>query len=128
VRKGDDITVVCWGMMVVMANDVAERLSKEGISVEIIDLRTIVPLDIETVLTSVRKCGKVLIAHEAARNCGFGAELSARIVEQAFNYLDAPIARVTGKDCMVPYCKVLEDEVLPQPRDLEEAIRNLANF
>ncbi|HSW86552.1 MAG TPA: thiamine pyrophosphate-dependent enzyme [Rhabdochlamydiaceae bacterium] len=128
VRKGADVTVVCWGMMVFMANEVAETLSQEGISVEIIDLRTIVPLDIETVLSSVRKCGKVLIAHEAARNCGFGAEISARIVESAFNYLDAPVMRVAGEDCMVPYCKLLEDEVLPQARDLEEAIRKLAHF
>lgn len=128
VRKGDEITVVCWGMMVFMANEVAEKLSQEGFSVEIIDLRTIVPLDMETVLTSVRKTGKVLVAHEAPRNCGFGAEIAARVIEEAFSYLDAPVKRVAGRDCMVPYCKLLEEEVLPQPADLEKAIRELAQF
>lgn len=128
VRKGSDLTVVCYGMMVVMAFDIAEKLASSGIFIEIIDLRTMVPLDMETVLTSVRKTGKVLIAHEAAKNCGFGAELSARIVEEAFEYLDAPVMRITGKDCPVPYCKILEDEVLPQPKDLELAIRKLASF
>lgn len=128
VRKGDDVTVVCWGMMVFMAVQVAEKLAQEGISVEVIDIRTIVPLDIETILHSVQNTGKVLIAHEAARNCGFGAEISARIAEHAFQYLDAPIVRVTGDDCPVPYCKALEDEVLPQLHDLEKAIRQLASF
>lgn len=128
VRSGDDITVVCWGMMVFMASQVAETLAKEGISVEVIDLRTIVPLDMATVLQSVRKTGKLLVAHEAPRTCGFGAEISARIVEEAFQYLDAPVKRVTGKDCPVPYCKELEDEVLPQLKDLEAGIRDLAGF
>lgn len=127
VRKGSDLTLVCWGMMVFMASDVAEKLSEEGFSVEIIDLRTIVPLDMNTVLASVKKTGKILIAHEAARNCGFGAEIAARVAEEAFHYLDAPVMRVTGEDCPVPYCKQLEDEVLPQPKDLEAAIRKLAN-
>lgn len=128
VRKGDDVTVVAYGMMVVMAVEVADKLQKEGISVEIIDLRTLVPLDMETVLSSVKKTSKVLIAHEAAKNCGFGAELAAQIAEKCFSYLDAPITRVASEDCPVPYSKVLEEEVLPQPRDLELAIRNLANF
>jgi 2-oxoisovalerate dehydrogenase E1 component len=128
VRAGTDVTVVCWGMMVFMASQVAETLSQEGISVEVIDLRTIVPLDTQTILTSVKKTGKLLVAHEAARTCGFGAEVSARIVEEAFQYLDAPVMRATGKDCPVPYCKDLEDEVLPQLGDLEKAIRELANF
>ncbi len=128
VRSGTDITVVCWGMMVFMASQVAETLSQEGISVEVIDLRTIIPVDMPTVLQSVRKTGKLLVAHEAPRTCGFGAEISARIVEEAFQYLDAPVQRVTGEDCPVPYCKDLEDEVLPQLRDLEKGIRDLANF
>jgi 2-oxoisovalerate dehydrogenase E1 component len=128
VRSGDDITVVCWGMMVFMAVQVTEMLAQEGISVEVIDLRTIVPLDLQTLLQSVRKTGKLLVAHEAPRNCGFGAEVSARIVEEAFQYLDAPIQRVTGEDCPVPYCKDLEDEVLPQLKDLEKGIRDLVSF
>lgn len=128
VKEGTDLSIVTWGMMTVMASDVADQLAKEGISIEVIDLRTIVPLDFETVLASIKKTGKLLIAHEAARNCGFGAELSARAAEQAFQYLDAPIQRVTGKDCPVPYCKDLEDEVLPQKKDLELALRALASY
>ncbi len=128
VKEGTDITVIAWGMAVMMAAEVSDTLRKEGFSVEVIDLRTLVPLDMESVLKSVQKTSKVLIVHEAAKNCGFGAELSARIVEECFSYLDAPIQRVAGKDCPVPYCKDLEDEVLPQKKDIEEAIKNLSRY
>jgi 2-oxoisovalerate dehydrogenase E1 component len=128
VRPGKDLTFVGWGMMVVQGYDVAEELEKEGISVEVIDLRTLAPLDMETVLTSVRKTGKVVVAHEAAGTCGFGAEIAARIAEEAFSYLDAPPVRVTGKNCPVPYSKILEDAVLPQKEDLARAMRHLASF
>lgn len=128
VREGSDVTVVAWGMTVLMAHEAAELLGKEGHSIEVIDLRTIVPLDFSTILDSLRKTGKLLIVHEAARNCGFGAELAARAAEEAFFFLDAPIQRVTGKDCPVPYCKDLEDEVLPQVSDLEAALRKLLAF
>lgn len=128
VREGKDVTIVCYGMLVFMAVQAAEKLAQEGISVEIIDLRTIVPFDEETVLRSVKKTGKCLVAHEAALNAGFGAEISACIMEKAFEYLDAPVRRVAGKNCMVPYCKALEDKVLPQVEDVEQAIRTLAQF
>lgn len=128
VRSGKDLTLVAWGMMVVMAIEVADRLAEEGIDVEVIDLRTIVPLDFEAIMNSIKQTGKLLIVHEAARNCGFGAEIAARASELAFEYLDAPVVRVTGKDCPVPYCKQLEDAVLPQKEDLENAIRKLARF
>lgn len=128
VRSGTDLTFVGWGMTVLMGVEAADILAKEGISVEVIDLRTLVPLDFETVLASIKKTGKLLIAHEAARNCGFGAELAARASEEAFSYLDAPIQRVTGKDCPVPYCKDLEEEILPQKKDIENALRNLASY
>lgn len=128
VREGTDVTLVGWGMMIFMAVDVAEKLAKEGISVEIIDLRTIVPLDEEAIAKSVRKTGKLLIAHEAPSNAGFGAEIAARISEKEFPYLDAPIKRVTGANCPVPYSKILEDAVLPQPQDLERGLRELASF
>ena len=128
VREGSDVTIAAWGITVMMANEAAEALSGEGISVEVIDLRTIVPLDFETVLKSIRKTGKLLIAHEAARNGGFGAELAARAAEEAFLFLDAPVMRVAGKDCPVPYCKDIEEEVLPQKKDIEAALRNLASF
>lgn len=128
VRAGTDATIVGWGMTALMASEAAEALSKEGISIEVIDLRTIVPLDFATVLNSIKKTGKLLIAHEAARNCGFGSELAARAAEEAFLFLDAPIRRVTGKDCPVPYCKELEEEVLPQKKDIESALRELVDY
>ncbi|MBF8263200.1 MAG: bfmBAB [Parachlamydiales bacterium] len=128
VREGTDVTLVAWGMMVMMANDVAETLAKDGFSVEIIDLRTLVPLDFSTVLTSLKKTSKLLVLHEAPRNCGFGAEIAARAVEEGFRFLDAPVVRVAGKDCPVPYCKELEEEVLPQKKDLEAALRQLIQF
>lgn len=128
VREGSDVSVIAWGKMVCTAMEVAEKLDQEGISVEILDLRTLVPLDAEAISLTARKTGKVLIIHEAPGNCGFGAEVAARIVENDFEYLDAPIMRVTGENCPVPYCKELEDEVLPQPHDLELALRKLASF
>ena len=93
-----------------------------------IDLRTLVPLDSALIISSVQKTGKLLIAHEAPRNCGFGAEIAARISEEAFESLDAPIHRVCGFDSSIPYSKPLENEVLPQPSDLELAIRHLAKY
>jgi 2-oxoisovalerate dehydrogenase E1 component len=128
VRPGEDVTVICWGMLVFMAYEVAEKLSAEGISVEVVDARTIVPFDMETVLQSLRKTGKLIIAHEAAKTCGFGAEIAARVSEEGFDFLDAPVVRVAGQDCAVPYCKQLEERVLPQTEDLEAAIRKLAQF
>ncbi|MES2273569.1 MAG: thiamine pyrophosphate-dependent enzyme [Chlamydiota bacterium] len=128
VREGTDATIVAWGMTVLMANEAADTLQKEGISIEVIDLRTINPLDFPTILNSVRKTGKLLIAHEAARNCGFGAEVAARAAEEAFLFLDAPIQRIAGKDCPVPYCKDLEEEVLPQKKDIEAALRQLVSY
>ncbi len=128
VKEGTDVTIVGWGMTVLMAYEAAQLLEKEGISVEVIDLCTLVPLDFATVLASVQKTGKLLIAHEAPCNCGFGAELAARAAKEAFTYLDAPIQRLAGKDCPVPYCKELEEEVLPQTQDIERALRTLANY
>ena len=109
-----------------MAHEIAETLASDDISAEVIDLRTLNPLDFATVLASVQKTGKLLVAHEAARTCGFGAELLARIAEQALSSLDAPPVRVAGQDAPVPYCKDLEEMILPQKRDLEHAIRKLA--
>lgn len=128
VQEGNHVTLIAWGMTVVMGVEAARVLAKEGISVEVVDLRTIVPLDMETVLRSIRKTGKVVVAHEAPRTCGFGAEVTARIMEEGFSSLDAPVRRVTGKDCPVPYAKMLEEAVLPQVSDLEAALRELALF
>ena len=128
VREGSHVTVVAWGAMVMMAAEVSDLLAKEGFSVEVVDLRTLSPFDMPTILTSLKKTSKLLILHEAPRTCGFGAELVARAVEEGFRYLDAPIVRVTGKDCPVPYNKELEEEVLPQKKDLEQALRDLIQF
>ncbi len=128
VRSGTDLTVICWGMMVVMATEIADKLSQEGISVEVIDLRTLVPLDSAAIINSVQKTGKLLIAHEAPKSCGFGAEIAARVSEYAFEYLDAPIRRVGSFESPVPYSKSLENEVLPQVSDLEAEIRALYKY
>ncbi|HSX38633.1 MAG TPA: thiamine pyrophosphate-dependent enzyme [Chlamydiales bacterium] len=125
VRSGTDVTVAAWGMAVLMAMEAAERLAKEQISIEVIDLRTLVPLDFDSILASIKKTGKFLVIHEAPKNCGFGAELAARAAEEAFVFLDAPVVRVAGKNCPVPYCKILEEEVLPKVQDLEDALRKL---
>lgn len=128
VREGRDLTLVGWGMTVVMGAEVCAKLAQEGIEVELIDLRTIVPADIKTVVHSVRKTGKLLIAHEAWRNCGFGAEIAAQVAEQAFEVLDAPITRCCGVDAAIPYSKPLESAVLPQLNDLLEAAYELAAY
>jgi 2-oxoisovalerate dehydrogenase E1 component len=128
IQEGDDLSLITWGMTTFMGHEVASKLKAEGINVELIDLRTIQPLDIETVMRSVKKTGKALIAHEAGINGGFGGELAAQIMERGFQYLDAPVKRVGAKDCMVAYSKILEDAILPQKADLMEAIRELASY
>ncbi|MCF7806220.1 MAG: MFS transporter, partial [Simkaniaceae bacterium] len=128
VHEGDELTVVSWGMPLVFAAELAVQLEKEGMSIEVIDLRTIVPYDFDAIFNSMKKTGKVLIIHEAAKNCGFGAEIAARCAEEGFEYLDAPVKRLTGLDCPVAYSKVLEDEILPQKSGIERAIRELVEF
>jgi 2-oxoisovalerate dehydrogenase E1 component len=126
VRPGKDLTLICWGLMVHMAHETVQKL--EGIDVEIIDLCTLSPLDFDTILESVKKTGKALIIHEAPKNCGFGAEIAARLAELAFEYLDAPVRRLGGLNTCVPYAKHLEDAVLPQKADIEAAIQKLLNY
>lgn len=128
VKEGSDVTLVCWGLMVHMASEIAQQLGKERIEVEIIDLRTLNPLDFDTISASVKKTGKLLVAHEAPLNCGFGAEVAARIAEHSFQDLDAPVKRLGGLNCAVPYAKGWEDQVLPQKEDLESALTDLYNF
>ncbi len=128
IKSGKDLTLITWGMTSVMGFEVAEKLEKQDISVEVIDLRSICPIDMETILTSVKKTGKVLIAHEAAKTCGFGAEIAAKISEEVFEYLDAPIQRIGSQDSAVPYSKVLEDAHLLQKQDIENAIVKLDSF
>lgn len=128
VREGKDMTLITWGMTTVMGFEIAEKLSKESdIDIEVIDIRSIVPLDMETLIASAKKTGKVLIAHEAPLVCGFGAEIAARLSEEVFRYLDAPVMRLGSQSSPVPYSKVLEDAVLLQKKDMESALRKLAS-
>lgn len=128
VRKGSDLTLIAWGLMVYQSYEIAQKLENEGISVELLDLRTLSPLDTETILTSIKKTNKALILHEAPVTCGFGAEIAAQISEKGFEYLDAPIQRLGGLDTCVPYAKHLEEAVLPQKDQIEAALRSLANY
>jgi len=128
-RAGDDITVIAWGMLVQRALDAARRIEEShGVTVEVIDLRTLNPLDRETILTSVKKTGKVLIAHEDTLTGGFGAEIAAIISADAFEYLDAPIMRVGAKDTPVPYSPPLENAMLPQESTVLASLAKLAQY
>ena len=111
VNEGQDVTVVCYGAMVHTALEAVEMAAKQNISMEVMDLRSLVPMDVDTVIESAQKTGRVVIAHEAPRTCGYGAELVAQIQERAFLYLEAPIQRVTGLD--TPFPHTLEHEYLP---------------
>ncbi len=113
VREGSDLTVVTWGAMVHEANFAAKKLEKEGVSVEIIDIRTINPLDEETIYNSIKKTGKVSVIHEDTLTSGFGAEISARISSNAFELLDGPIQRIAARDAFIPYHPNLERYILP---------------
>jgi 2-oxoisovalerate dehydrogenase E1 component len=128
VREGDALTVITWGATVLKANAVATKLAPEGISVEVIDLRTIVPWDRDMPAESVCKTGKVLVLHEDVRFMGFGAEVAAWIGENLFDDLDAPVRRVGAMDTPVGYGPELEDAILPQNDDIERAMRDLAAY
>lgn len=123
VTAGTDVTVITYSKQVHEANAVAAKLAKEGISVEVIDLRTISPLDTDTILASVAKTGRAVIVHEATRNFGVGAEISSRIHEALFAQLKAPVGRVGAAFCPVPFSKPLETAFLPSVDDIEAAIR-----
>jgi 2-oxoisovalerate dehydrogenase E1 component beta subunit len=124
-RAGSDISVITYGAMVYVALEAAEKLAQEGdgVDVEVIDLRCLVPLDSEAVLTSVRKTSRVILLHEDTRTAGFAGELAAQIASDAFDCLDAPVLRVTAPDCPVPYSPPLEDAFLPHASDVIAAVR-----
>lgn len=126
VVEGTDVTVISWGAMVHECNRALDELP-EDISVELIDLRTIAPLDMETIVASVRKTGRCVIVHEAPKTCGLGAELSAMIQERCFLNLEAPVQRVAGFDTIMPYYK-LERTYLPDPARIAEAITQVAAY
>jgi len=127
-RPGTDLTIVTWGAIVYKALNVAKTLEKEGVSVEVIDLRSILPLDTEAVLQSVKKTGRALVAYEDHEFMGFGAEVAAQVSDAAFGYLDAPVKRVAGAFSSIPYADALEKVVLPQDDDVLAAARSVLEF
>ena len=124
-REGTDVTVVGIHTQVLEALKAAEELEKEGISVEVIDPRTVSPLDVDTIVTSVKKTGRLVVSHQAVEQGGVGGEIIARVVEAAFDYLDAPPQRVCGKNVPLPYAEALEREALPYKDDIIAAIRRI---
>jgi pyruvate/2-oxoglutarate/acetoin dehydrogenase E1 component len=127
-REGEDITVITWGAMVYTADEAASKLAEEDVSVEVLDLRTLIPWDREAVLASVARCSKVLVLHEDTKTGGFGAEIAATIVEEAFEQLDAPVRRVAAPDSPVPFAPSLEKAFIPQVDDVVGALRELAAY
>jgi len=126
VRPGEQVTILAWGAMVHTCMEAAEQGAQIGYDLEVIDLRTLLPFDVEAILTSVHKTGRVVIVHEAPRTCGFGAELAATIQERAILHLEAPILRVTGFDTPFPY--TLEHEYLPDAARILDAVERVVNF
>ena len=127
-REGDDLIVVTWGALVQRTLVAAQQIEKDGISVAVLDLRTIMPYDWNAIAEHVRRTSRVVIAHEDQITCGFGAEIAARIAGELFEHLDAPVRRVGALDAPVAYCPVLEEAILPQTADIVNAIRATANY
>ncbi len=128
VREGTSLTIVTYGSLVIRAMKAAKVLEQEGIQPEILDLRSLNPYDWELIAASVKKTNRVLVLHEDSISWGYGAEIAARIADELFSYLDAPVRRLAGKDVMIPYHPTHEDVVLPQPADVEKAARALAQY
>jgi len=124
-KEGSDVTIVAWSLMVKRALAAAAELEKEGISAEVIDIRTLVPLDKETIFESVRKTHNLVIVHEAVRTVGYGAEISALAAEEMMYELDNPIIRVTAPDTCIPSSPVLEGEFMPSTEKIVQAVRSI---
>jgi 2-oxoisovalerate dehydrogenase E1 component len=128
-QHGSDLTIVTYGALVPRALQAAQRAEREqGISVEVIDLRSLSPYDFDAIAESVRKTNCVIVAHEDMLSWGYGAEIAARIADDLFHDLDAPVKRVAAKDAFVAYQPILEDEILPQAKDVYKAIVELAEY
>jgi 2-oxoisovalerate dehydrogenase E1 component beta subunit len=127
-REGSDISLITWGAMVYTAEEAAQQLDDDGVSVEIIDLRTVMPWDKTAVLESARKTSKVLVLHEDTRTGGFGAEIAATVAEEAFEDLDAPVRRIAAPDTPVPFSPPLEKAFIPQVDDVTKGLRELAEY
>ena len=126
VHEGNDVVVFAYGAMLHVAMEAAELAALSGISVEVVDIRTLLPFDIETIIASVQKTGRVVILHEACKTCGFGAEIAAQIAERAILHLKAPIVRVAGYDTPFPF--ILEDDYMPNAKRVLRAIEKVHNF
>jgi 2-oxoisovalerate dehydrogenase E1 component beta subunit len=127
-REGDDLSIITYGAMVYKALEAADELAKDGIEVEVLDLRTILPLDEEAILATAKKTSKVIVMHEATMTGGPGGEVVARIAQKAFEYLDGPIVRIAPPDTPVPYSPPLEEAFLPQVKDIVASARKLAAY
>jgi 2-oxoisovalerate dehydrogenase E1 component len=129
VRQGTDLTVITYGAVVPRALQAAQKAERDfGISVELVDLRTLNPYDWEAIASSVHKTNRVLVAHEDMLSWGYGAEIAARIANELFDDLDAPVRRIAAKDTFVAYQPQLENEILPQAEDLYRSILDLAEY
>jgi len=125
-REGSDVTIVARSLMVPIALKAADKLAEQGVSCEVIDPRTIRPLDIDTIIESVKKTNRVVLAEESHPICGINAEISTQIVERAFDYLDAPVKRVSAEDVPMPYAKNLENLAIPDVERVIAAVKEVA--
>ncbi len=125
VRQGKDVTIVGWSLMANKAASAAKMLEKEGIDAEVIDIRTLVPLDKKTIINSVKKTGRLVLVQEAVRTSGFAGEIAAIIAEEAFDFLKGPIIRVTAPDTCIPFSPVLEDSFMPNEAKIMNAVKTL---
>jgi 2-oxoisovalerate dehydrogenase E1 component len=128
VREGTDISIITYGALVQRSLVAAKQMDQEGISVEIIDLRSLSPVDWDAIAATVKKTNKVIVAHEDSLSWGYGAEIAARITDELFEYLDAPVKRVCALDTFVAYAPQLEDAILPQAADVAKAIAELKKY
>ena len=128
VREGSEVAIFTWGALVQRSLLAAQQAERDGTSVAVIDLRTIIPYDWETIASYTRKTSRAIIVHEDQLTCGFGAEIAARISQELFDQLDAPVTRVASRDCPVAYAPVLEEVILPNSSDILKAIRTVVAY
>ncbi|NLB34187.1 MAG: alpha-ketoacid dehydrogenase subunit beta [Tissierellia bacterium] len=126
-REGKDVTIITWSRQVFFALEAAEELAKEGIDCEVVDLRSLVPLDWEAIKESVSKTHNVVVVHEGVKRSGYGGELSAQITEELFDELDSPVTRVAALNVVPPFAPTLEDAFFPHPKDIVNAVKNVLN-
>jgi len=127
-RQGTHLTIVTWGALVQRSLLAAQQAEKQGIQAAVLDLRTLMPLDWQSIASLVKQTNRVIVAHEDQMTCGFGAEIAARIASELFEHLDAPVRRVAALDTPVAYNPILEEEILPQTSDILKAITETARY